>query len=170
MDMDYKSIEQLIERYWRCDTTLEEEKLLRDFFTFEEVPQHLVRYRDLFVYQTIQRDTELDEDFDTRIFEAISNPTVRIKPVLDRKWFVPLLRAVAIVFIVAFIGNVAQDIFQTDHPNYNYESYTDTYDNPEAAYQQVSSALLIVSEGINRSKELLRGDSVESPNLEEVRE
>ena len=112
----------------------------------------------------------LGHKFDEKIFEAIANPEVRMKPILDRKWFVPLLRAVAIVFVVAFIGNVAQDIFSTREADYDYESYTDTYDNVETAYQQVSSALLMVSEGINRSKELLRVDSVDSFTIEVIRE
>ena len=36
--MDYKYIEQLLERYWNCDTTLEEEQILRTFFSQKEVP------------------------------------------------------------------------------------------------------------------------------------
>ena len=31
--MDYKDIEQLLERYWQCETSVEEESVLRDFFT-----------------------------------------------------------------------------------------------------------------------------------------
>ena len=29
--MDYKDIEQLLERYWQCETSVEEEATLRDF-------------------------------------------------------------------------------------------------------------------------------------------
>ena len=29
--MDYKYIEQLLERYWACDTSVEEEQILRAF-------------------------------------------------------------------------------------------------------------------------------------------
>lgn len=43
--MDYKDIEQLLERYWQCETSVEEESVLRDFFTKEEVPAHLLRYK-----------------------------------------------------------------------------------------------------------------------------
>ena len=31
--MDYKYIEQLLERYWQCETTLQEENILRAFFS-----------------------------------------------------------------------------------------------------------------------------------------
>ena len=52
--MDYKDIEQLLERYWQCETSVEEESVLRDFFTEEEVPAHLLRYKNLFAYKSSQ--------------------------------------------------------------------------------------------------------------------
>ena len=55
--MDYKYIEQLLERYWQCDTSVEEEAQLREFFASGEVPDGLLRYRDLFLYQKVQQDT-----------------------------------------------------------------------------------------------------------------
>ena len=48
--MDYKYIEQLIERYWQCQTSLEEEQILRAFFSQEQVPENLRRYAPLFAY------------------------------------------------------------------------------------------------------------------------
>ena len=65
--MDYKYIEQLLERYWQCETSLEEESELRTFFSQEKVPAHLLQYRDLFVYQQVQQEIGLGEDFDVRI-------------------------------------------------------------------------------------------------------
>ena len=49
--MDYKYIEQLLERYWACETTLEEEQILRAFFLQENLPSHLSAYRDIFALQ-----------------------------------------------------------------------------------------------------------------------
>ena len=34
--MDYKYIEQLLERYWEGETTLQEEAILRAFFSQED--------------------------------------------------------------------------------------------------------------------------------------
>ena len=62
-NMDYKDIEQLLERYWQCETSVEEEATLRDFFAKEEVPAHLLRYKNLFVYQQVQQEVGLGEDF-----------------------------------------------------------------------------------------------------------
>ena len=48
--MDYKYIEQLIERYWDAETSRQEEQILRAFFSQDEVPEHLARYQELFRY------------------------------------------------------------------------------------------------------------------------
>ena len=50
--MDYKYIEQLLERYWECQTTLEEEAILRAFFAQDNVPVQLLPYRQLFMAQS----------------------------------------------------------------------------------------------------------------------
>ena len=75
--MDYKDIEQLLERYWQCETSVEEESVLRDFFSREDVPAHLLRYKNLFVYQQVQQEVGLGEDFDARILAQVETPVVK---------------------------------------------------------------------------------------------
>ena len=55
--MDYKYIEQLLERYWQCETSLQEESILRSFFSQEEVPAELQQYKALFTYEIQKEDT-----------------------------------------------------------------------------------------------------------------
>ena len=49
--MDYKYINQLLDRYWQGETTLEEEQILRSFFSQLCVPEELAKFRPLFVYE-----------------------------------------------------------------------------------------------------------------------
>jgi hypothetical protein len=49
--MDYKYIKQLSDRYWKGETTLEEENILKTFFSQKDVPAELMKYRDLFIYE-----------------------------------------------------------------------------------------------------------------------
>lgn len=65
--MDYKYIEQLLERYWNCETSQEEEEILRSFFAQKDVPVRLLPYRDLFLVQGESAEEHLDADFDKRI-------------------------------------------------------------------------------------------------------
>ena len=49
--MDYVYIEQLIDRYFEAATTVEEERILRAFFSQRDVPQHLRRYAPIFLME-----------------------------------------------------------------------------------------------------------------------
>ena len=69
--MDYKYIEQLLESYFDCRTTLQEEQILRSFFSQEDVPGHLAEYADLFNYEVEAREEVLDEQFDERVLAQI---------------------------------------------------------------------------------------------------
>ena len=73
--MDYKYIEQLLERYWACETTLQEEAILRAFFSQEEIPEALRKYQALFTYEQ-QKDEPLGEDFEARILQQIGEAPV----------------------------------------------------------------------------------------------
>ena len=66
--MDYKYINQLLERYWRCETSIEEEDILKAFFSQKDVPVELLRYKDLFTYELSETKQDvLGEDFDAKI-------------------------------------------------------------------------------------------------------
>ena len=98
--MDCKYIEQLLERYWQCETSLEEEAQLRAFFNGSDVPEHLLRYKDLFVYQQLQQEVE--------------TPVVKAKRLTLTARFVPLFKAAAVVAVVLSLGNVMQHSFYSD--------------------------------------------------------
>jgi len=159
--MDYKYIEQLIERYWQCETSVFEEQILRSFFSQEEIPAHLLPYKEVFVYQQTQKEVKISADFDERVLAAIEAPVVKARHLTLTSRFMPLMRAAAMVALVITLGNVAQrSFFAEDSLDYNYESYKDTYKDPQMAYDQLSSALMKVSEGINKSQSQLPVDSI----------
>ncbi len=112
--MDSKYIEQLLERYWQCDTSLEEEARLRAFFSGNDVPGHLLRYKDLFVYQQLQQEVRLGEDFDARVLSEVEVPVVKAKRMTLTARFMPLFKAAAVVAVVLFLGNVMQHSFFSD--------------------------------------------------------
>ena len=158
--MDYKYIEQLLERYWQCETSLEEESELRAFFSKGEIPAHLLQYRDLFVYQQVQRETGLGEDFDARILAQVEPPVVKARRLTLVGRFMPLLKAAAVVAFMLSLGSVAQHTFFANETlDYNYDTYT-----------QVSSALMMLSEGINKSQDQNLADSVRLGGVDMINE
>jgi len=124
--MDYKYIEQLLERYWEGESTLQEEAILRAFFNQEDVPACLMKYKSLFDCG-LQEET-LGDDFDARILSSIGQEEpkkAKIITIVSR--LKPLFKAVAIVAIILTIGNAAQAPW-----NYGWDNPEDEY----ARYRQ----------------------------------
>jgi hypothetical protein len=50
MEKEYKHIEELLERFFEGETSNGEERILYQYFTQEDVPEHLRRYKRVFAY------------------------------------------------------------------------------------------------------------------------
>ena len=104
--MDYKYIEQLLERYWNCETSLEEEQILKAFFSQRDVPVSLLKYKDLFCYEQAETaDDTLGSDFDARVMAAVNEPEpVKARTISLAQRFMPLFKAAAVVAIFLTLG------------------------------------------------------------------
>ena len=163
--MDYKYIEQLLDRYWACETSEEEERILKAFFSQKDVPAALARYKALFVYETEQcAASALGDDFDRRVMEAAGVADGAEAPAAGRVVSVhhitlgrrlrPLWRAAAAVAIVTLLGTAAQHSFMqpsaTDQAagwDYNQSAYKDSYQDPQKAYEASMRTLEMFKEG-----------------------
>ena len=117
--MDYKYIEQLLERYWQGETTLQEEDILRSFFSQPDIPDNLRKYQPLF---SLEQEEPLGDDFDARILEMIGEEEPKTKIVTLTSRLMPLFKAAAIVAIILTLGNAAQAPW-----NYGWENPKDEY-------------------------------------------
>ena len=115
--MDYKYIEQLLECYFNCQTTLQEEQILRSFFAQEDVPVHLLQYADLFQYEAEAKEDVLGEEFDQRMMAQIRNNEAKESQEQEEKprtikrfthHFAPFFKAAAVVAIALTIGRAAE--------------------------------------------------------------
>ena len=116
--MDYKYIEQLLDKYWRCETTLQEEAILRTFFSQDDVPDSLAKYRELFVLQhTEGEELSLGDDFDSKILsltEEEETKTVKAITIPLATRLKPLFKAAAVVAMIVTLGNAAQLSFNSE--------------------------------------------------------
>ena len=134
--MDYKYIEQLLERYWNCGTTLEEEQILRTFFSQKEVPASLAKYKALFCYGEAQKAADiLGDDFDARLEAIVEEPgMLRARTISFRQRLVPLFKAAAMVAIFLTLGNAAQVAFTGDvKPEANVPAYQQAHEGASVA-------------------------------------
>lgn len=137
--MDYKYIEQLLERYWNCETSLEEEQILRLFFRQKEVPAHLLRYKQLFAYQDVEKEKGLGDDFDTRILTRIERPVVKAQRLTMRTRFMPLFKAAAMIAVLFLMGTVMQHTMEGgDSDTVSvHDEYQNSTTDPQVAYEPV---------------------------------
>lgn len=143
--MDYKYIEQLIDRYFEAETTREEEQILRSFFSQENVPAELRSYQALFRYEQEASQMKLSDDFDAKILATIQQPVVKARRISLSTRLQPFYRAAAIVAIILTVGNAAQRSFNTEEEDEMEISYSTPYTDPAAA--TVTTAAAITSEG-----------------------
>lgn len=118
--MDYKYIEQLLERYWQGETTLQEETILKTFLSQPDIPEDLRKYSALFTYEA-EKAEGLGDDFDARMLE-MTGEAPKAKTVTLTSRLMPLFKAAAIVAIVLTLGNAAQAPW-----NYGWEDPKEAY-------------------------------------------
>lgn len=160
--MDYKYIEQLLERYWEGQTSLQEESILRSFYSqlasmepavLSDIPESIKRYLPLF---TMERETPLGDDFDEKILQLTEgNNPQQTKTIYLMNRLKPLFKAAAIVAILLTLGNAAQAPW-----NYGWDDPKDEY--AKFREQQVADSVNL----LNPMQAENLGDSALAPKQE----
>jgi hypothetical protein len=139
--MDYKYIEQLIERYFASETTVQEEQILRSFFSQEDVPVNLQQYAEIFRYESSLSHECLGDEFDAKMMLLIEKESgMNNKIVSIRSRFAPLFKAAAIIAIVLTIGSAAEQSIG-NRPDEGIEDVTAI--NPYIRKDNISAAIKV---------------------------
>lgn len=144
--MDSKQVEQLLEKYWNCETSLEEEKQLRDFFRGEAVPESMKEAAELFRYFEGQQQEQISEpNFDKTIRVKLQShrPPAKVMKLM----FNTLRIAAGLVVVVAATYFVRQEIRKSYPPE-----VADTYSDPKLAFEETKKALLMISKSFGKAK------------------
>jgi|SRR6218665_1198940 len=122
-------IENLLEKYFEAETSIAEEKELKDYFSSSDVAQHLEQYKPLFGYAVLAKQEQFTA--------TIPLKTKKRKSVV---WL--SVAASATVFL-----GVGLFTFNT----YNRSQPQDlgVIDDPEVAYRETQKALAMISESVN---------------------
>ena len=99
--MDYSFIDKLLERYWQCATSLEEEEMLKAFFRQKEIPQRFEQYRSLFNYEDLAASEHLGADFDEKMIRMVEQPVVRARRIPFAVRFRPFFKSVLFITGIA---------------------------------------------------------------------
>lgn len=145
--MNSKSVIQLLEKYWNCETSPEEERMLRVFFSGENVPADLQKYRSLFVWKNKQRKVKSEKNL-------LGNLK---KPLVFRLY--PILKSAAAVLLILTISISIYTHYQQE--KMLDRIFSETYSNPEDALMETKKVIVKVSSVLDL-KELNPEDSINS--------
>jgi len=147
--MEKAIIIALLEKYWRAETTLEEERQLADYFKTAGSDADLEPYNALFAYFEEESRITPSPDLEARILRSIT-------PVRHFGWSM-MAAAAAILVVVGslFLLNGGRGAGPEESRAVTADVVRDTYDNPEQALSAVRHALLIASNHLNEGKQII---------------
>ena len=129
--MELSKIEKLLERYEEGETSLAEEKLLREYFLRNEIPEHLRSYQLMFMFSNKQANEKLPEE-----------PEVKST---NNNWYA--WTSIAAILIVA-LGI----FFFNDNSRSLNDNDLGTITEEEMALEKAKETLAMVSQIMNEGK------------------
>lgn len=134
----------LLEKYWRAETTLEEEKILAEYFREPSTDPDLQPYNALFAYFEEEAGVLPSPGLEARILHSIT-------PVRHFDWGM-FSAAAAILVLVASLFLLTPKPAGPIQNSTAVTRITDTYDDPDQALAAVRHALLIASNHLNEGR------------------
>jgi len=125
--MELDKIEILLEKYFEGETTIAEEKELKNYFSSSDVAQHLEHYRGMFGYFSAAKEQKFEQEL-----------PLKTKARNKVAW---LSVAATIVILLGMFTFFNQNISQSQDLG--------TYDDPEKAFQETQKALNLLSKNVN---------------------
>lgn len=154
--MDLDRIEQLLEKYWDCRTTVEEEKVLKTFFSAGAVPEKWRAIAPLFqYYKEEQHIDHLDGLFDEQVLARIealkgsASPVNKQGKVVRMFYDIAKVAAVGLVLATAAFFVREEYIDKKDHMG---PYLADTFEDPKEAFEETKKALMVISKNFNKGR------------------
>lgn len=145
--MDIKKAETLVEKYYKGETTPEEELQLREFFrTAENIPENLMPEKELFSLYSGAAIEEVPVKGFMENLEKVIDDQSSVKIGLKKSivyWISGLAAGIALLLAGYFlIVHKPADFID------NY-AVRDTYQDPQLAYEETQKVLLYISQKMN---------------------
>jgi len=159
--MNLHEIEKLLEKYFEGETSLLEEKQLRDFFASGDVPQRWKNLEGYFSFVIQEQDQKIeDADFDNKVMSAVKGNNLAPLVDLRRPWIYWIAGVAASVLILIAVF-VKFDPFS--------KRIEDTYKDPQTAYLEARKILLFVSAQFNKGTRSLEPVNALETGLKELK-
>jgi hypothetical protein len=130
--MELDKIENILEKYFQGETTIAEEKELREYFSSPNVAQHLEQYKPMFGYFSQVKQQKTTQEI----------------PLQTKKRNVAWLSIAASVVVLLGMGTFYY-VSQENTPPVVAQSELGTFDDPEEALAATQKALALLSNNVN---------------------
>lgn len=141
--MDTLKLEQLIERYFEAELSVDEERELVRMLAVTEVPEHLEHDKQVILaLQGKVEDIDHTEAME-RLSQQIDVWAAEERRSIRRPRIVRLWKAASVAACAILLIGVGLHLNKPSGPR-------DTFDNPEAAYAATREALLAFSSALNK--------------------
>jgi len=141
--MEHNKIDRLLNKYLEGESTLEEEALLRNFFSQPSLPSEYSEMQEMFRYFA-QADLEVSPSF---------HITNELTTLIDNEWKKEnknrFRQRLAWISNVAAVLVISFGMFH--YLNKPEEVIKDTYNDPQQAYMETKRALLLISKTMNKN-------------------
>lgn len=145
MLMDSNRIEELLSKYWNCETSLEEEQQLREYFKGGDIPEQWKETAALFRYfEENKKKTLNDVAFDA---EVIQSAQPQKKGKLVKLFYNTMRIAAGVAVLVMAVWFVRKEVRETTP-----QEVVDTYDDPQLAFEETKKALLMISKSFGTAE------------------
>lgn len=144
--MDLHEVEQLLEKYWQTETTLEEEDRLRAYFAQGNVPAQLKAAADLFTFFQAEKNKTLAENFDGAVTKQLkARQGGKLVTMIGWGNMARIAAGIAVVVAATFL--IRQEI-RKSYPKEAQDTFTD----PQLAFEETKRALQMISNSFGKAK------------------
>jgi hypothetical protein len=159
--MDSKKIEELLSRYWNCETSLEEEQQLREYFRGAAIPEQWKETATLFRYFEENKKKQLnDVAFEAHVISKIKAPA---RGKMASLMFNSMRIAAGVAVLMIAVWFVRNEVRKSTPPE-----VVDTYDDPKLAFEETKKALMMISKSFGTAEEQARKINLFNEAQEEI--
>ena len=145
--MNTREIKILLDKYLEGETSLDEERMLKTYFSSAGVPDQFKAYAGLFTYYEKEKQTKMPSGLEEQIIEDIHRQTQRAFFRNRRFWyyFTGIAASILLVFAFFYQSKLAKNLNTGNATATRY-----TMQEKQLAYDQTLEVLDFVSAKLNR--------------------
>lgn len=162
MLMDSNKIEELLNKYWNCETSLEEEQQLQAYFMEGTVPEESKETAALFRYfNEHKKKTLRDVSFDQQVINKVKAPKKGRMATLVYNT-IRIAAGIAVLMVAIWL-------IRTEVRKSTPQEMLDTYNDPKLAFEETKKALMMISKSFGTAEEQAKKINLFNKAQEEIR-